>query len=382
MKVRKILLLAFMGLGLLHILPLLVGMEDESGCVWAEPFFIEGRVLGDINGDLKVNMTDYALMSQHFGATDCNAPLWCNNADQDRNGIVELNDVMTVNWLAPFPTFASFAHHYPTRLAMVSEELIGISDAQAGSVSLYNSALEMVGEISGLDLPMGVASDGTGKIYVGNDGRDNVEVYDHSGVLLSTIGNGEILMPLDLCLDQQNNLYVADSLGDAVKVYDPNGLWLFDIGQTGSGEGKFKFPSAVAITYSNDPNGNLAAELFVADQNNYRIQVFDSAGNFKRALGGILQMGGTDWRSWKGRFIKIQSLDFDAAGRLHVVDYYMNKVQVLRADTGFYHNSYGAYGVTSGSLNLPLDLLITPAGQILVACAENQAVEVFVAAPQ
>lgn len=52
----------------------------------------------------------------------------------------------------------------------------------------------------------------------------------------------------------------------------------FQFGGTGSGAGQLRTPRAIAIDRS---NGN----LYVADQGNNRVDVFDSAGNFLRAFG-------------------------------------------------------------------------------------------------
>jgi hypothetical protein len=50
------------------------------------------------------------------------------------------------------------------------------------------------------------------------------------------------------------------------------------IGSSGSGAGQYREPGALAVDQS---NGN----VYLADQGNYRVDVFDSAGNFLRAFG-------------------------------------------------------------------------------------------------
>jgi len=51
--------------------------------------------------------------------------------------------------------------------------------------------------------------DEAGLIYVGNDGRDNVEIYSPQGELQATWGTGVLSMPNSLARDQFGNLYVA-----------------------------------------------------------------------------------------------------------------------------------------------------------------------------
>ncbi|MHC4215168.1 MAG: NHL repeat-containing protein, partial [Planctomycetota bacterium] len=342
MKIKQILLLAFVAIVLIEVLPLVEVVNSNTNRVWANQFFVEFTLEGDIDRSLNVDFVDFATIAEFWQTKDCNAPLWCDGADYDQNHNVDINDikVLAINWLGQRPGHLSFPEDYPTRIALVSDDTVCISDAHSGRVLIYNSSLEKVGQIVGLDLPLGVAADSNERIYVGNNGRDNVEVYNDLGIKLSTIGDGEISMPVDLTIDKQDKLYVADSLSDNIKVYDPNGAWLFNIGQTGSANGQFKFPSALAITYKQQPDGNEVAELYVADQANYRIQVFDLEGNFKRTFGEI--QGENE--SWEGKFVKLQSLDFDAQGRLHVVDSCMNRVQILDPNDGSYIDFYGNYG--------------------------------------
>ena len=120
-------------------------------------------------------------------------------------------------------------------------------------------------------------------------------------------------------------------------------------------------------------------ELYVADQRHARIQVFDLLGNFLRAYGDRI-MRGTASSNWQGKFAKIQSLAFDARGRLHAVDCYMNNVQILDAYTGGYIDSYGEFGAAEGQLNLPLDILIV-GGKVIVTNAGNKRVEVIYTVP-
>lgn len=382
MKISRLLWLVFLGYSLISLLSL-VGINGISSTVWASQFYVDGDIEGDLNDDDIVDMIDFSIMLGQFGA-DCNEVQTCQGADLDGSSKVDETDlaILQQNWLVRSGAHP-IKHGSPTRLTMLSEDTIALSDAVAGNVLFYNSAFDTVGTIEELDIPLGIAVDSTGKIYVGNNGRDNVEVYDNSGAKLLNIDDGNILMPVDLCFDRQDHLYVADALSDCVKVYEPNGVWLYDIGKTGSGNGELNFPVSVAIAYREITPGNETPELFVADQANYRIQVFDLQGNFKRTFGKLPRLTPVTlrWETWKGNFFKIQDIDFDSQGRLHTLDCYLNKVQILDPATGSYIDSYGSYGQSSGYLNLPLDILITPAGQVLVANTQNSAIEIFYTLP-
>jgi DNA-binding beta-propeller fold protein YncE len=80
--------------------------------------------------------------------------------------------------------------------------------------------------------------------------------------------------PTDVAWDAQGNIYVADGYGNArVAKYDRNGKWLKNWGSRGTGQGQFNIVHGIAI----DALGN----VYVGDEGNKRIQVFDTEGTFK-----------------------------------------------------------------------------------------------------
>jgi DNA-binding beta-propeller fold protein YncE len=80
--------------------------------------------------------------------------------------------------------------------------------------------------------------------------------------------------PTDVAWDAEGNIYVADGYGNArVAKYDKNGKWIKNWGSRGSGQGQFNIVHGIAI----DAQGN----VYVGDEGNKRVQVFDSNGTFK-----------------------------------------------------------------------------------------------------
>ncbi len=266
------------------------------------------------------------------------------------------------------------ANRYPTRLAAGPDGRIYVSDASVDAVFIYDEALGLVGEIAGTPRPLGVAVGSDGRVYVGSDGQDEVQVYDEIGLRVGTVGSGMLAMPNDLALDGEHNLHVCDSEAGVVRVFDGEGVWLRDIGQLGDGDEQLRFPSAVAI----GPLDGGEPHLFVADQGHARIQVYTLGGEHVFGFGERAEAFSRDW---EGRFAQIQSLDVDTHGRLHVLDSYMNVVQLYRADGGDYLGTYGGYGRQPGELNLPLDILVYPGDRILVTNAENHRLEELHDAP-
>jgi DNA-binding beta-propeller fold protein YncE len=256
---------------------------------------------------------------------------------------------------------------YPTRIATGINDGLFVSDFKVGSVFVLDGAYNPVKELKDLDGPLGVAVDDYGRIYVGNMGIGNVEVYNYLGYFLHYLGDesGEFLMPSDIAVGPNDRIYVADSREHCVKVYDQSGQRVLVIGGEGSGEGQFKFPSTVAISHG-------TWELYVGDQTNCRVQVFDLDGNILRAFGSPV-----DPPDFEGEFGCIQSIAVEEDGgtiRIHVVDTSQNRIQVL-TETGDFLSIYGETGLGMGQLNLPLDAVVTFSGQTIVCNAGNGRVE-------
>jgi tripartite motif-containing protein 71 len=263
---------------------------------------------------------------------------------------------------------------HPARLALGSDDRLYVSDPKVKSIFIYDTDLQLTGELKDLDSPIGVAVDSSGSIFVGNTKTGNVEKYSSKGIFLATIGAGSVKMPTDLTTDQDDNLYVADAQSSLVWVFRPDGTLLRTIRKGG-----LKFPIGVEIAYLDDGTGQLVGQLYVADKENYLVKVFDLQGNLLRSFGGMVEKGGmmgTTWY-WKGNFLSLQSITMDAQGRLHALDLYMNKIQILNPATGAYIADYGEYGTEPGQLKLPLDIIVNSVGEVIVANAENRNVEII-----
>ena len=68
------------------------------------------------------------------------------------------------------------------------------------------------------------------------------------------------------------NLYVVDQKNNNIRVFDTDLNYLRTIGRFGQGPGEFKFPADVTF----DKKGN----LYVIDQGNFRIQILDKDGEY------------------------------------------------------------------------------------------------------
>jgi hypothetical protein len=90
--------------------------------------------------------------------------------------------------------------------------------------------------------------------------------------------------PTDVTWDAAGNIYVADGYGNSrVAKYDRNGKWIKNWGSTGTAEGQFRVVHGIQIDAANN--------VYVADRDNRRIQVFDTEGTFKTQFRNV----GSPW---------------------------------------------------------------------------------------
>lgn len=258
-------------------------------------------------------------------------------------------------------------NQHPTRIATGSAGGFAVTDFEGKSVFIYDSALSIVGEIKQVDRPIAVAVDQQGRFLVGC-ANGNLEVYDAGGAKVEVASEGVLSQPNDMAVDFNGRVYMADSRNDRVFVFDA--LWNWDriIGSSGSGNGQFSFPSCVAIAYHLGPTNEPVGELFVGDQGNHRVQVFDLNGTYLRSFGSNISDFGTNWLN---RFNTLQTLVVDDLLRPHVVDLYLSRVQVFDAQTSTNVLSYGTFGTGPGQMRMPLDIAMADDGRIIAADADN-----------
>jgi len=260
-----------------------------------------------------------------------------------------------------------------------------VSDPLIGSVFIYDSGLNLKQELKGLASPLGIAVNLNGEILVGNNGRDNVEVYSpDDGSLIASFGEGSLEMPTAITIGPDQNIYVVDSLKNSVVVFDNDYNRIGSIGAPGFNNQSLNFP-ADAVIYSRDNGTSLVDEIYVADQGNRRIQVYDLDDNHQRSILPPPPIDCIWFQKLTGLcqdpapFIRIQGLYLDSQGRLHVVDMFSASVSLIDPVTHGFLGSYGRYGSEDGELKLPVDVIEgRQFGEFLVTDPGNNKIETYV----
>jgi DNA-binding beta-propeller fold protein YncE len=186
--------------------------------------------------------------------------------------------------------------------------------------------------------------------FVRVDAEDNIWVVDGGGMVIKLDPNGKVLMllgrrpeptevgqpiplsnelfnrPTDVAWDAAGDIFVADGYGNSrIVKYDKNGKFVKAWGQRGVRPGEFNLPHSIAV----DSKGL----VYVADRENYRIQVFDTDGTFIKQWNNL----GSPWTL---------CLTPGPKQVLFVADGYQNRIFKVDLDG----NILGAYGETGRQL--------------------------------
>jgi len=131
--------------------------------------------------------------------------------------------------------------------------------------------------------------DHTGHIWLADIGLHLVRKFTPEGKELMHIGTpgapgkdeSHLNKPTDMAIASNGDVFVSDGYGNARIVHcDKNGKFIKAWGTLGNSDGHFSIPHAIAI----DSKDN----LYVADRNNVRIQVYDTNGKLTASWKNIV----------------------------------------------------------------------------------------------
>ncbi len=129
--------------------------------------------------------------------------------------------------------------------------------------------------------PHGICLSEDKYIFLADSGNHTVKKFTLNGKLLMTLGAENIPgedgkpfnKPTDVSVSPSGHIYVSDGYGNrCVHKFDPEGKLLVSWGSSGDEPGHFALPHGIFA----HRNGN----VYVADRENHRIQIFTSEGKF------------------------------------------------------------------------------------------------------
>lgn len=221
-----------------------------------------------------------------------------------------------------------------------------------------------------LYLPLSIAVDRDGSIYVLERRSASVLVFDRSESYQRAIGLKSVTVssPTSMLIDKKNDLmYISDAATRKIVITDLQGVFIRSIDGASDPERRFNLPIAMAL--------NSKGNLVVADAFNASVQIFDPTGRF---LGKFGQRGDS-----AGSFQLIKSLAVDSSdniyvvdGRAHNISIFNERGELLLVLGGFYATSETGK-LAPGGFSIPVGIDIDSTDKIFVVDQMNTRVQVF-----
>jgi hypothetical protein len=171
-----------------------------------------------------------------------------------------------------------------------------------------------------LEQPTGIAYSAVNKeIWVVETKAHRISVLTEEGKLIKQIGNrgsgdGEFNFPTYIWIDKSGTVFVVDAMNFRIQIFSESGKWVSVFGEIGDSSGYLSRPKGIAT----DSFGH----IYVADALFHVVQVFDNKGKFLYVFGSQGQEKEQFWMP-TGIFI-------DSSNYIYVADSYNSRVQVFQ----------------------------------------------------
>ncbi len=290
--------------------------------------------------------------------------------------------------LLPAPQYLfSFAGSEADRLArplgvLVTGGRVYVTDGKRGTLDVFTSEGTPIATWGKgkLVTPLYVARNPvSGQLYVSDRRLRAVQIFDAAGKFVKEFDpklpkaelpkfetDGAQWAPVALAFAPDGTLYVTEILnGHRMLIFDPSGAFKKSVGTAGlvedarEGEGVFQFPNSVKVS---------GDEVWVADSNNRRLQVFTRDGEFDHLVVTEGLPRGFDF---------LPKLAADEPRRLVVADTLSHDATIWDADKGQRVLNFGERGVLEAQFSYPNDISAGPKRRMYIADTVNGRIQVW-----
>jgi tripartite motif-containing protein 71 len=169
--------------------------------------------------------------------------------------------------------------------------------------------------------PIGIAADSHGRIYISDEHRHDVQVFEADGTYVGKWGTfgsepGKLNRPSSMAIDEHDRVFLVDGFNHRVQIFSTDGAYLDGWGSEGKGPGQFNIPWGIYLGPAND--------VYVADWQNDRVQRLTRDGRHLATFGSP----GTG----PGELKRPAGVGVDSDGTVFVADWGNERVQVFRSD--------------------------------------------------
>lgn len=218
----------------------------------------------------------------------------------------------------------------PTGIAFDGNGLIYAGEDRSRKIYVVNSENKV---LKVLDLSSDVKSVGAfaidkkrGHLIVPDANTHKVAIFTLEGKLLYSFGKkgdqgGDFNYPVAAAIDNLGNIYITDSFNARVQCFSPEGVFLFKFGQRGDGVGDFGIIKGLALDSDN--------HIYVIDARYSRMQVFNTKGQVLISIGAPYSQSQGE-TVVAGGFLLPQGIYIDAHDRIYVADMGNRRLQVFQ----------------------------------------------------
>lgn len=271
---------------------------------------------------------------------------------------------------------------YAGRMAQDADGSIYIADLRQSRVYVFDKYGRSIDVVNSIAKPAAVAASSTGEIYVASP--HGVYLLGDNGQASSIVGQDALDLPVDMAIDAAGQIYLLDAGSRSVKVFSASGVSLGEFAG-----GAAKYPVSIAIGKDSVTEEDLvyvgySMELLDAD-NTEIIMVYDSNYNLVRSFGTAAGASRSDLGQPSGEVPRASGITVDGLGRIYVADTYGRRIDIY-SELGDFLGEYvfNERLVYDGSGNLlggygtqvPYSLLFDMYGRLFVSLKSGK-VDIF-----
>lgn len=316
-----------------------------------------------------------------------------NSGDAGDGGLATLAELYTPEGLA-IDTFGNLYIADTQNHKIRKIDPAGIITTIAGTGSPGFSGDGGPAILAQFNLPYSITLDKFNNIYISDVANGRIRMINSSGIITTVVGNGvgfggdggpatlaKLREPLDVVFDTIGNMFICEYFNNRIRKIDTAGIITTFAGigtQNYSGDGgpaslaEFNHPYDIAIDkYSN---------IYIADYNNSRLRMINSAGIINTVVGsGIPGFSGDGGQAILASFNGMTNVITDYFGNLYITDksnQRIRKIDTIGIVTTIVGNGTASFGgdggfAVSASLFNPGKMILDKQGNMYIADRDN-----------